>query len=79
MKIVDLVNRLEEIEKESKGEAQKMCAELIDDLIEYDLKIAKMMSSQANNSIMKQLEQEGDEFIKFLMEEGIKSGSIGEA
>jgi len=56
-----------------------MCAELIDDLIEYDLKIAKMMSSQSNNSIMKQLEQEGDEFIKFLMEEGIKSGSIGEA
>jgi hypothetical protein len=32
-----------------------------------------------NKKIMKEMEQEGDEFIKFLMKEGIESGSIGEA
>ena len=33
MKIVDLVNKLEEIEKESKGKAKELCGILIDDLI----------------------------------------------
>ena len=78
MKITDLVNRLEEIEKVSDSEAKELCANLIDDLIEYDLKMAQMIKN-ASSPVMKELEQEGDEFIKFLMEEGIKSGSIGEA
>ena len=76
MKITDLVSRLEQIEKKSDGDAKELCANLIDDLIEYDLKMAKMLQ---NAPVMKELEQGGDEFIKFLMEEGIKSGSIGEA
>jgi hypothetical protein len=78
MKVVELVNKLEEIEKRCKGEARDLCGQLIDDIIEWDMRMASILKN-TNKKIMKEMEQEGDEFIKFLMKEGIESGSIGEA
>jgi len=37
MRISELVTRLEEIEKESKGKAKDLCYDLINDLIEIDI------------------------------------------
>ena len=34
---------------------------------------------KTNKKIIKEMERDEDEFIKFLMKEGIESGSIGEA
>lgn len=78
MKIVDLVNKLEEIENESKGKAKKLCGILIDDLIEWDMQMSAIMK-KTSKKFVKQMETEEDEFIKFLMKEGIESGSVGEA
>ena len=74
MKITDLVSKLEKIESKSDGEARELCGRLIDDLIEYDLKMEKFMR-QVNRDVLK----EEENIIDYLMKEGIKSGSIGEA
>jgi len=71
MNIRQLVERLEQIEARCKGEAQELCYELINDLIEEDLKLEKTFKK-----FNRKLE---DDFIEYLMTEGIKSGSIGEA
>tara|TARA_B100001939_G_C16507106_1_gene432125 strand:+ start:50 stop:286 length:237 start_codon:yes stop_codon:yes gene_type:complete len=78
MKISELVTKLEEIEKESDGKARRLCGTLIDDLIEWDLEMTRVMK-KVNSKVLKHMEAEEDEFIKFLMKEGIESGSIGEA
>jgi len=78
MKIVELVTKLEEIEKESKGKAKELCGILIDDLIEWDMQMSAIMK-KTSKKFVKQMETEEDEFIKFLMKEGIESGSVGEA
>jgi len=78
MKIVELVNKLEEIESKSRGEAKVLCGRLIDDLIEWDMQMSAIMK-KTSKKFVKQIEAEEDEFIKFLMKEGIESGSIGEA
>tara|TARA_B100000900_G_C20237734_1_gene576574 strand:+ start:73 stop:309 length:237 start_codon:yes stop_codon:yes gene_type:complete len=78
MKIVDLVNKLEEIEKESKGKAKELCGLLIDDLIEYDLEMSKFMS-KVNRDVMKSMDREDESLIDYLISQGIQSGSIGEA
>ena len=78
MKVVELVSKLEEIAAKCKGEARKMCGKLIDDIIEWDMQMASILK-KTNKKILKEMERDEDEFIKFLMKEGIESGSIGEA
>ena len=62
---------MEQIEALCKDEARDLCYELINDLIEEDLKLEKTFKK-----FNRKLE---DDFIEYLMTEGIKSGSIGEA
>tara|TARA_B100000925_G_scaffold185581_1_gene140233 strand:+ start:50 stop:265 length:216 start_codon:yes stop_codon:yes gene_type:complete len=71
MNIRDLVGKIEEIERESTGKARDMCWDLINELIEIDLEMEKGMKN-FNRKVEK-------DFVEFLMTEGIKSGSIGEA
>ena len=52
MKIVELVNKLEEIEKETDGKLRDLCGKLIDDLIEYDMEMSKFMN-KVNRDVMK--------------------------
>jgi hypothetical protein len=78
MKIVELVHKLEQIEEKCKGEAREMCGKLIDDLIEWDMHLTTMMK-KTSKKFIKQMEKDDDDFIKYLMKEGIDSGSIGEA
>ena len=65
MNIRKLVQRLEKIESKCKGEAAELCFDLINELIEMKM---RKLSSKVE-----------DDFIQYLMLEGIKSGSIGEA
>jgi hypothetical protein len=69
MRIRDLVDRLEEIEKHTDGEAKELTTNLIGELIEFDLKMHKFFQSV-------NLEQE---LLQYLMDEGIESGLIGQA
>ena len=78
MKISELVQKLEEIESATDGKARRLCGSLIDDLIEWDLEMTRVMK-KVNSKVLKHMEAEEDEFIKLLMKEGIESGSIGEA
>ena len=43
MRIRELINRLEEIEQCSDGKTLKMVTTLIDDIIEHDIKMEKIM------------------------------------
>ena len=69
--IRELVEKLEKIESRCDGEAAELCFDLINELIEFDLGMESKMKK-----VSKKIE---DEFIEYLMLEGIKSGSIGEA
>ena len=71
MKITDLVSKLEKIESKCKGEAAELCFDLINELIEIDLEMEMKMRKLSSKV--------EDDFIQYLMLEGIKSGSIGEA
>ena len=77
MRISELVTRLEEIEKESKGKAKDLCYDLINDLIEIDIEMNKLMQKGSKHLVNQFKEDES--FVKFLITEGIKSGSIGES
>tara|TARA_B100001094_G_scaffold275441_1_gene282990 strand:- start:2129 stop:2362 length:234 start_codon:yes stop_codon:yes gene_type:complete len=77
MRISELVTRLEEIEKESKGKAKDLCYDLINDLIEIDIEMNKLMQ-EGSKHLVNQF-KEDENFVKFLITEGIKSGSIGES
>ena len=71
MNIRKLVEPLEKIESKCDGDAAELCFDLINELIEIDLEMEmkmKRLSSKVE-----------DDFIQYLMLEGIKSGSIGEA
>jgi|TARA_B100000287_G_scaffold50770_1_gene44989 hypothetical protein len=69
MRIREIVERLEKIEKCTEGEALELTTELIDELIQFDLKMNKFFNSV-------NLEQE---LLQYLMDEGIESGLIGKA
>ena len=77
MRISELVTRLEEIEKESKGKAKDLCYDLINELIEIDIEMNKLM--QEGSKHLGNQFKEDENFVKFLITEGIKSGSIGES
>ena len=55
-----------------------LCGKLIDDLIEYDMEMSKFMN-KVNRDVMKSMEREEDSLIEYLINQGIQSGSIGEA
>ena len=69
MRIREIVERLEKIEKCTEGEALELTTNLIDELIQFDLKMHKFFESV-------NLEQE---LLQYLMDEGIESGLIGKA
>ena len=69
MKIREIVETLEQIEKCTEGEALELTTNLIDELIQFDLKMNKFFNSV-------NLEQE---LLQYLMDEGIESGLIGKA
>jgi hypothetical protein len=69
MRIREIVERLEKIEKCTEGEALELTTNLIDELIQFDLKMNKFFNSV-------NLEQE---LLQYLMDEGIESGLIGKA
>tara|TARA_S200002703_G_scaffold116255_1_gene101792 strand:+ start:510 stop:743 length:234 start_codon:yes stop_codon:yes gene_type:complete len=77
MRISELVTRLEEIEKETNGKARDLCYDLINDLIEIDIEMNKLMQ-EGSKGLVNQF-KEDENFVKFLITEGIKSGSIGES
>ena len=72
VRISELITRLEKIEIKSDGEVNAMCTELIDDLIEYELMVDKEI-----HKITETLKTE--DWMQMMLEEGIKSGSVGEA
>ena len=69
MKIRDIVEKLEKIERCTEGEALELTTELIDELIQFDLKMHKFF----NNVNLEQ------ELLQYLMDEGLESGLIGKA
>tara|TARA_R100001163_G_C5019034_1_gene162382 strand:+ start:69 stop:284 length:216 start_codon:yes stop_codon:yes gene_type:complete len=71
MNILKLVERLEAIERESDGKSLKMLSELIDDLIKFDMETSKEYKKFSR--------EVADGMMTMLFEEGIASGSIGEA
>ena len=63
------VEKLEKIERCTEGEALELTTELIDELIQFDLKMHKFF----NNVNLEQ------ELLQYLMDEGLESGLIGKA
>ncbi len=69
MRIREIVERLEKIEKCTEGEALKLTTSLIDELIQFDIKLNEFFQ---NANMEEQL-------LQYLMDEGIESGLIGKA
>ncbi len=69
MKIREIVETLEQIEKCTEGEALELTTSLIDELIQFDLKMDKFF---------KNVNAE-EQILEFLMKEGIENGLIGKA
>ena len=57
MKISELVQKLEEIESATDGKARRLCGNLIDDLIEWDLEMTRVMK-KVNSKVLKHMEAE---------------------
>ena len=51
MKISELVQKLEEIESATDGKARRLCGNLIDDLIEWDLEMTRVMK-KVNSKVL---------------------------
>tara|TARA_A100001201_G_C4026705_1_gene182231 strand:+ start:477 stop:686 length:210 start_codon:yes stop_codon:yes gene_type:complete len=69
MRIREIVEKLEAIEQCSNGEALELTTNLIDELIQFDLKMNKFFQNVNAE----------EQILKFLMEEGIENGLIGKA
>jgi hypothetical protein len=69
MRIRDIVEKLENIEQCADGEALELTTSLIDELIQFDLKMDKFF---------KNVNAE-EHILDTLMKEGIESGLIGKA
>jgi len=72
VKIREIVKRLEEIEQVSDEKSIELVTSLIDDIVEFDLHMEKLFDKITKDSVEQDM-------MEFLMEHGIKSGSIGEA
>ena len=71
MNISKLVQRLEEIENHTSGEGLKLINNLIEELIELDLRVEK--------GLKEILSKQKDDFIDKMFQDGIEDGIIGEA
>ncbi len=69
MRIRDIVKKLENIEQCVDGEALELTTSLIDELIQFDLKM---------DQFFKNVNAE-EQILEFLMKEGIENGLIGKA
>ena len=69
MRIREIVEKLEKIEKCTDGEALELTTSLIDELIQFDLKM---------NKFFKNVNME-EQLLQYLMDEGIEAGLIGKA
>jgi len=74
MTIRDLVDRLEKIEKDAGDNTRESISVLIDDIIEFDLRMSKVFKD-----MRKDIDVDEKDIMDLLFKEGIKSGEIGEA
>lgn len=74
MTIRDLVDRLEKIEQKAGDNTREELSILIDDIIEFDIRMSKMFKD-----MRKSIDIDEKDVMDMLFKEGIKSGEIGEA
>ena len=74
MTIRDLVERLEKIEQKAGDNTREDLAILIDDIIEFDIRMSKMFKDMKRN-----IDIDERDVMDMLFKQGIKSGEIGEA
>ena len=74
MTIRDLVERLEKIEQKAGDNTRESLSILIDDIIEFDIRMSKMFKDMKKN-----IDIDDRDIMDMLFKEGIKSGEIGEA
>jgi hypothetical protein len=74
MTIRDLVERLEKIEQKAGDNTREELSILIDDIIEFDIRMSKMFKD-----MKKSIDIDEKDVMDMLFKEGIKSGEIGEA
>ncbi len=74
MTIKDLVERLEKIEQKAGDNTREELSILIDDIIEFDIRMSKMFKD-----MRKSIDIDEKDVMDMLFKEGIKSGEIGEA
>jgi len=74
MTIRDLVERLEKIEQKAGDNTREELSILIDDIIEFDIRMSKMFKD-----MRKSIDIDDKDVMDMLFKEGIKSGEIGEA
>ncbi len=74
MTIRDLVERLEKIEQKAGDNTREELSILIDDIIEFDIRMSKMFKD-----MRKSIDIDEKDVMDMLFKEGIKSGEIGEA
>ena len=74
MTIRDLVDRLEKIEQKAGDNTREELSILIDDIIEFDLRMSKVFKD-----MRKDIDIDDKDIMDMLFKEGIKSGEIGEA
>ena len=74
MTIKDLVERLEKIEQKAGDNTREELSILIDDIIEFDIRMSKMFKDMRKN-----IDIDEKDVMDMLFKEGIKSGEIGEA
>jgi len=74
MTIRDLVERLEKIEQKAGDNTREELSILIDDIIEFDIRMSKMFKDMRKN-----IDIDEKDVMDMLFKEGIKSGEIGEA
>ena len=74
MTIRDLVERLEKIEQKAGDNTREELSILIDDIIEFDIRMSKMFRDMKKN-----IDIDERDVMDMLFKEGIKSGEIGEA
>ena len=69
MKIREIVERLECIEQLTDGESRELVLNLIDELIEFDMKVVKFFEHISME----------EELMQYLINEGLDEGLIGRA
>ena len=74
MTTADLAERLEKIEQTAGDNTSEQLSSLIEDIIEIDMHMSKILKDMKNKIDIKE-----KDIMDMLFKEGIKSGEIGEA